>query len=194
MMRMIALAALAAVSGWAATGKNIDRPGIEAGEKDLLTEPALQWLKVYQLPINREVWRLEGALKSLDQDLPRVRDVFAKVGAAQAGAVESSGKTRRFSYRCSKDSARKALAELKKLGTFAEPSVHQIVEPVSRVEVQGKIKALETDKAGHAGELAKMPAVSALVEELLGHLRGVDSALSKPEVEVLVHLTVKEKS
>ena len=52
--------------------------------------------------------------------------------------------------------------------------------------------ALEADKAAHAAELSRMPAVSALVEELLGHLRGVQSALRNPDIEVLLQLTVKD--
>ncbi|MBI5240088.1 MAG: hypothetical protein HY926_06420 [Elusimicrobia bacterium] len=155
-------------------------------DKALIEHPPVQWLKLYSLPIYRESWKLEGSVKSLAQDLPRVREAFAKVGAAEVGE--------RLSYRCPKESAVKVLAALRKIGSFKEPAVRQFMEPVSRPEVQGKIQALGLDKAGHAAELAKMPAVSALVEELLGHLRGVETALSKPEVEVLIHLTVKEKN
>jgi hypothetical protein len=195
MMWGVWLGAMVAVAGFSAPGKTADQPnhGSVAEDKDLFAEPSVQWLKVYQLPINREIWRLEGSVKSLEQDLPKVREAFSGVGAALAGAEASSGKTRRLSYRCPKESAKRALAELRKLGSFGEPAVRELVEPVSRAEVQGKVQALEADKAVHAEELAKMPAVSALVEELLGHLHGVEAALDKPEVEVLVHLSIKEK-
>ena len=194
-MRGIWLGLAAAASGLCAPVKPDARPGGQYDTMDtaLIEHAQVQWLKVYHLPINNESWRLEGSVKSLDRDLPRVREAFSKVGAALAGAKESSGKTRRLDYRCPKESAKRALAELRKIGSFGEPEVRQFVEPVSRAEVQGKIQALEADKSGHGDELAKMPAVAALVEELLGHLRGVESALRKPEVEVLVHLTVKEK-
>ncbi len=186
----MALAAL----GLAAPLSTTDRPQDKKAEDQALIEhPSVQWLKIYHLPINAESWRLEGSVKSLERDLPRVREAFSKVGAALAGAKESSGKTRRLDYRCPKASAKRALVELGNIGFFGAPVVSQLVEPVSLVEVQGKIETLEADKAGHAEELSKMPAVSALVEELLGHLRGVESDLSKPEVEVMVHLIVKEK-
>ena len=188
------LAAALAAWGLAAPVNTTDRPQDKKTEDQALIErPPVQWLKLYSLPISRESWRLEGVVKSLDQDLPRVREAFSKVGAALVGAEEASVQTRRLSYRCPKESARRALTELKRIGTFGEPAVRQLVEPVSRAEVQGKIKALEADKAGHAEELSRMPAVAALLEEMLGHLRGVESALSKPEVEVLLHLSVKEK-
>jgi hypothetical protein len=192
-MRAILLGVLLAAAGAAAPVKP-DARHDTMDDTALIAHAPVQWLKVYALPINREVWRLEGSVKSLDKDLPRVREAFSKQGAASAGAKESSGQVRRLDYRCPKESAKRALAELKKIGSFGEPAVRQFTEPVSQAEVQGKIQALEADKAGHAGELAKMPAVSALVEELLGHLRGVESELRKPEVEVLVHLTVKEKN
>jgi hypothetical protein len=195
-MNGIWLAVMVAASGWAASGKAPEQPRdiSVTGDKDLFAEPPVQWLKVYPLPINREIWRLEVAVKSLEQDLPRVRAAFSKEGAALVGAEEASGKTRRLSYRCPKESAKRALAGLRMVGAFGEPAVRQLVEPVSRAEVRSRLQALEADKAGHPEELAKMPAVSALVEELLGHLRGVQAALDKPEVEVLVHLAVKEKS
>ena len=196
-MHAILLGAVLAAAGWAAPIKPETRPGGTPDASDqtaLIAHAPEQWLKVYPLPINREVWRLEITVQSLDKDLPRVREAFSKQGAALAGAKESSGKTWRLDYRCPKESAQRALAELRKIGSFGEPAVRQFTEPVSRAEVQGKIQALEADKAGHGAELAKMPAAAALVEELLGHLRGVESALRKPEVEVLVHLTVKEKN
>jgi hypothetical protein len=188
------LTAALAASGWAAPMGATDQPQDKKTEDKALIEGApVQWLKLYSLPISRESWRLEGSVKSLDQDMPRVREAFSKVGAA-LGRLDVSGRMWKLSYRCPRESAQRALAELKGIGVFGEPAVSQLLEPVSRAEVQGKISALEADKAGHAAELAKMPAVAALVEELLGHLRGVTAALDKPEVEVLVHLTVKEKS
>ncbi|MCX5797223.1 MAG: hypothetical protein NTY77_17165 [Elusimicrobia bacterium] len=194
-MSGIWLAAALAASGLAAPVSTTDRPQDKKTEdKGLIERAPVQWLKVYQLPIFRESWKLEGSVKSLDQDLPRVREAFSKEGAALVGADEASGKAKRLSYRCPKESAKRALAALKKIGTFGEPAVRQSMEPVSRVDVQGKIKALEADKTGHAEELAKMPAVTGLLDEMLGHLLGVEAALSKPEVEVLVHLSVKEKN
>ncbi|MDD5627745.1 MAG: hypothetical protein PHU21_01680 [Elusimicrobia bacterium] len=188
------LAAALAASGAAAPAGTPERMQEKKTEdKALIEHPPVQWLKVYSLPIYRESWRLEGLVKSLDQDLPKVREVFQKVGAARAGAEEASGRLRRLTYRCPKESAKRALAELKKAGSFGEPSVREIVEPVSRAEVQGRTKALEADKAGHAEELSRMPAVSALLDEMLGHLRGVESALAKPEVEVTLHLVIKER-
>jgi len=187
----LGLAAAALI--WAGPVKVSDRAQ-EADNQDLIAHQAVQWLKVYPLPIYKERWRLEGTVRSLERDMPRVREVFSRIGAALAGAGETAGKTRRLHYRCPKESAKRALEELRKIGVFGEPAVLQQMEPVSRAEVQTKIKALEADKAGHGQELGRMPAVAALVEELLGHLRGVEAALSKPEVDVLVHLTVREKS
>ena len=169
------------------------RPSDSAEDKTLVAHSSVQWLKVYSLPIYRERWRLEGRVKDLEADLPRVRQVFAKVGAALEGPPGDGlgGKSRRLIYRCPQKSARLALVELAKLGSFSAPRVQSSQEPVSLAEVQGKISSLEADKAGHAAELARMPAVAELVEELLGHLRGVASDLRRPEVDVLVELTVK---
>jgi hypothetical protein len=192
-MSGIWLAAALAASGLAASANSADRPqGTETEDKGLIAHPPVQWLKLYTLPVFRESWQLEGTVKSLDQDMPLVRGAFSKEGAALV-RLEVSGKTWRMNYRCTREAAGRALAELKRIGAFGEPAVRQLLEPVSRAEVRGKIEALEADKAGHAGELAKMPAVAAVVEELLGHLRGVAAALDKPEVEVQLRLIVKEK-
>jgi hypothetical protein len=187
------LAVALAAAGFAAPdntpGRSQDK---KTEDRALIERPPVQWLKLYSLPIFRESWRLDGSVKSLDHDMPRVREAFSKVGAALV-KLDVSGRTWKLSYRCPRESAQRALAELGQVGIFGEPEVSQLVEPVSRAEVRGKLQALEADKAAHPEDLAKMPAVAALVEELLGHLRGVEAALGKPEVEVLVHLTVKEK-
>jgi hypothetical protein len=197
-MQAILLGAALAAAGWAAPVSPAERPQDKSQEraegKALVEHASASWLKVYPLPVYRESWKLEGSVRSLAADLPRVREAFSQVGAALAGEEDPSGRSRRLSYRCPKESAVKALAALRRIGKFQPPAVRQLVEPVSRAEVLGKIRALEADKAGHGAPLAKMPAVSALVEELLGHLRGVETALSKPEVEVTVQLSVKEKN
>jgi len=190
--------ALLAASGWPAAPEPAgpqDQEAEKTRDKTLVAHPSESWLKVYPLPIYKESWRLEMAVKDLARALPLVRQAFAKVGASLAEPAEAAapGKVRRMTYHCSRKSARLALQELKQIGAFVEPSVRPILEPVSLSEVQGKIAALEADKAGHAGELSRMPAVSALVEELLGHLRGLETALRDSEVEVLLHLTVREK-
>jgi hypothetical protein len=195
----LALAAIGAAptperAGGKTDGKNIFLQE-EYGQMDLLTDTTTQWLKVYPLPIYRERWHLEGTVQSLEQDMPKLRQAFAKVGASLVEIDEGSAKSkaRRMAYRCPKEAAKLALQELRGIGAFGEPRVQPILEPVTLPEVQGKIAALQADKNGHAAELSRMPAVSALVEELLGHLRSVEAALRKPQVEVLIELTVKEQ-
>ncbi|HAM34444.1 MAG TPA: hypothetical protein DEB40_13355 [Elusimicrobia bacterium] len=184
---------------WAAAPKPAGRTQDQAAEKEadmtLVTHSAVQWLKVYPLPIYKERWNMELTVKSLGSDLPRVRSVFAKAGASlvDSDEVAAAGPLRKMSYRCSQKSARQALLDLRKIGSCREPVIRPIVEPVALSEVEGKISALEADRARHGVELSRMPAVSGLVEELLGHLRGVESALRKPEVEVLIHLTVGDR-
>jgi len=199
-MLSILLGGLIAVSGAAAPVKtlvrNEDKTEDNTDETTLVGHPPVQWLKTYTLPIYQERWRLEGAVKHLDTGLSEARQVFAKLGASEVERAETTegGKARRLTYRCPQKSAQLALQELKKVGVFAPPAVRPIVEPVSLPEVQAKIAALEADKNAHTEQLATMPAVSALLDELLGHLRGVESSVRKHEVEVLIHLTLREKA
>lgn len=200
-MRLIASAVCVLALGAVAAGNKPggppeDKARASARGKELVAHQPVQWLKVYTLPVYRERWRLEGEVADLGQALPQVREAFARTGASLGGPGDGApgAKLRRLTYRCPKESAQRALQEIGRLGTFSAPAVQAIMEPVSLAEVQGKIAALQADKARHAKALARMPAVSALVDELLGHLRGVESALRKPEVEVLVELTLSEKS
>ncbi len=190
-MNILCLCAALALGAAAAPANGSEKAREKIAEKTLIEHPPVQWLKLYELPVSRESWRVEGAVKSLAADLPRVKEAFAKVGASFAGTEEAAGKARRLSFRCPKESAKKALAGLGKVGSFKEPAVRQSVEPVSAAELDGKIAALEAEKSARAAELARMPVSSALLEELLGHLRGVKASLGKPEVTVLV--VVKEK-
>lgn len=162
----------------------------EPDDQTLLTAPAVQWIKNYPISPYKERWKVELTVKSAEKDLLRVRQIFAKAGAS---LIQTSAKAPQLSFRCVKKTASQALAELKELGPVTEPKVNPIVEPVPLAEVQAKIKALSADKEAHAAQLALMPSVSALVDELLGHLRVVEAALKKTDVEVLLDLTIKEK-
>ena len=200
-MRLIASAVCVLALGAVAAGNKPggppeDKARVSARGKELVAHQPVQWLKVYTLPIYRERWRLEGSVADFGQALPQIREAFAKTGASLDGPADSAQglKMRRMAYRCSKESAKRALQDIGKMGTFSEPAVQASLEPVSLAEVQAKIAALQADKTRHARQLARMPAVSALVDELLGHLRGVESAVRRGDVEVLVELTLSEKS
>ncbi|MDD5655915.1 MAG: hypothetical protein PHF00_01505 [Elusimicrobia bacterium] len=179
---------------WAGAGKDSQRePGRQAEDKALVARSPETWLRVYSLPIYRENWTLEMSVKSLRRGRPRVKEVFARLGAsmpAPEGAPEAGGV---LTYHCTRKTALEALAQLRALGKVSQPAVRPILEPVSLPEVQRKIKLLEADQAGHPGQLSAMPAVSELVGEVLDHLRTVEAALLKPDGAVLLRLALREE-
>ena len=152
-------------------------------------------MKVYPLPIYKERWRLEGTVHSLEQDMPRLREVFSKVGAALAGAGETTGKTRRLAYRCQKGVGQA------RAGGAQEDRLFRGTGGPAAGGAGGPHRGAGKDPGAGGGQSGARQGAgadawrrTALVDEMLGHLRGVEAALNKPEVEVLVHLTVREKS
>ena len=193
MHRGILLLALAAAPAWPAGKAAADRaPGPAAENKALIAQSPESWLKVYSLPIYRENWTVEIAVGNLGRDLPRVKDVFVRLGASRPAPEGSPEPRGGLAYHCTRKSATEALAQLRSLGRVTEPAVRPILEPVSLSEVQGKIRLLEADQAANRVQLAAMPAVSDLVGEVLDHLRTVEAALLKPDAAVLLRLTVRE--
>ena len=72
-MQGIWLSLAVATSGLCAPVNTTDRPQDKKTEdKSLIERSPVQWLKVYNLPINVESWRLEGSVPSLDR-LPTLR-------------------------------------------------------------------------------------------------------------------------
>ncbi|MFA6003245.1 MAG: hypothetical protein WC881_04180 [Elusimicrobiota bacterium] len=186
---------LAAAGAGSAANHAADKQALEPGGRDLLAAPDVQWLKIYPLPIYKERWRMELAVSRMDQAMPRVRQAFTRAGAAagdqETPASAKPGLRRKLSYHCMREAAREVVRELRKIGRLPEPRIEPVLEPVALPEVRAKILQLTAEREAHGPELANMPAVALLVEELLGHLRGVEASLRKTEVEII--LSVREQ-
>ncbi len=154
-----------------------------------------EWLKIYQSSPVRENWTVYLDVEDFDKDLPRVLESLAKSKALITRPLSGFASSRRkkvqqLSYRIPEKKAGKALKKLRKIGRLEK----RRVIPSPRVpikEVREKTRKLSAEKKAHAEALSRMPAVSALVSELLEHLRHVES-VEKSERSVLVNLTIRE--
>jgi hypothetical protein len=192
-MRLIAVALLLlSLPAWCLAEKTASRDS--AGQdKTLVVHAPESWLKIYSLPIYRENWTLQLAVKRLARDLPKVKDIFTKLGASMPAPEGPAEAKDVLIYHCTRKTASEALSRLSAVGRVQGPAIQPILEPVSLPDVQRKIGLLEADESAHKKQLAEMPAVSELVGEVLDHLRTVEAALRKPDRAVLLRLTVKEE-
>lgn len=170
----------------------------EPVKADLITSPPVSWLKTYSLSPYKELWSINVEVKNLEKDAPRLAKSFEKAGASltQPLAFFPSSRTdrsRQLSFRSSLKGAQAVLKILRKTAVVKDLRQRPAAEPISLKEISGKIEKLESDRRSRAAELASMPAVSALVEELLAHLSSARSVHERKDSEVLINIALKEK-
>jgi len=181
---------------WAQNKKPIDQKKDLAEDMALITSERPYWLKIYSLIPYSEEWTPNLKVKNLQKDLPRILKVFEKNGGALTVPLQNSAagaKSQQLSYKLSDKAGREALAGLKKFSSFNEPRVRLAAESTPLAEVKAKIEKLMPERAAHAKELAGMPAISGIADELLEHLLLVESIAKKKEMQVLLNITVEEK-
>jgi len=154
------------------------------------------WLNLYELSSYKEEWTATLRVPYLKAALPTVLAAFKAQGAALAQPLENFAsskiaQTQQLSYRLSRAQAQNALDALKKDG-FLVLSLRQAPAPdsASLPEINAKIKALMSERAAHRAALAKMPAVAALVDQMLSHLVMVKEVQERAQAVVILNLTV----
>lgn len=171
----------------------------EAGRTDLLAEAPIDWTKTYSLAPYREFWTLEVAVKDYNKDLPKVISLLEKSGAqavlppAQSAHGETL-KSQQLSYRLPEKSGRDFLKKLGRLGAVGAPRITHSGEPINLAEVDEKLARLSAERGAHPRELAAMPSVAALVDEMVQHLSAVKRVRESVETQVTLNITVREKS
>ena len=196
----IALAVLAATTLVASLVKaeGPREKGQYVSDQALLARPPVYWLKTYSLSPYKEYWTLVIEVRKLDRDLPKILIIFSegKAKLTQPFATFPASKiehSQQLSYRLELKSAKKALKNLRKIAAFPEPLVRPAAEVVPMAEVKDKINRLISEKTAHSKELSAMPALSAIVDELLEQLLLVEAVRDKTDAEVLLNMTIQEK-
>lgn len=164
-----------------------------------ISDAAVDWLRVYPLAEYREFWTTTTEVKSLQKDLPRVMAAVEKHGGALVtplanSAASPTAGTQQLTYRLTVKDAPSALKALKKIGLTTPPQVRPSGEKLPASEIKSKLEALAKDKREHAAELARMPAVSGLVDAAMGHLAAADAVAERAGGEVVLDLTVQERA
>lgn len=193
-MSLAAAVLLSAASLWGA-----EQRGAMEGNRELIAPIPVQWLKTYSLSPYKEHWSVGIEVKDMEKETPKLIRVFEKAGAALTQPldffpVSRTEKSQQLSFRSSFKAAQAVLKVLRKTATLKDLRQRPAAEPISLAEVQGKINGLEADRKAHAAELAAMPAVASLVEELLAHLSSVRAIQKDSGSEVLMNVTLKEKA
>ena len=162
--------------------------------------PRTDWLDLYGLSPYKEQWTATVRVQYLKTALPKVLAAFTAQDAALSQPLENFAsskiaQTQQLSYRLSRAQAQNALDALKKDG-FLVLSLRQAPAPdsASLPEINAKIKALMSERAAHRAALAKMPAVAALVDQMLSHLVMVKEVRERAQAVVILNLTVSGKN
>lgn len=186
-MKALLLAALA----FAAAPPD-EKKALWKGPPDVVTPMPLQWLKVYPLTPYKAHWSFEIEVKDFDRTIAALQ----KLGLRPTQPLElfPAAKTQRqVSFKGSFKQAESAEKRLRKLGKVLDLRRRAVTEPVSLAEVNEKIAKLSAERAASPDALAKMPSVSAAVDELLGHLLSVKALQERTDSEVLLNLTLRLK-
>ena len=165
-------------------------------DKILVAPPPVHWLKNYAVAPFREFWSARLTVKDLDESLPKVVAGLERAGAEMtqkmAAFISSpSGRVQQLSFRVPAKKADKVLKAARKLGRLTGPDVRPSLDAVTLDEVRAKRAALDADRKARAAELATMPAVSAVADELAAQLRAAESALLKRDEQLLLNLTIE---
>ncbi len=153
------------------------------------------WLKTYVFAPYRESWRGELSVKGLDASLPKVAEAVEKSGGRLTQPLSSfvrSVSEQQLTLTVPQKKAKALLQALRKLGKLPDPAVRQGGAPIPLDEVREKLARLTKDKMDNGAALAKVPAASEAVDEMIEHLANIEAVGRSSEGEVLWNLTVKE--
>lgn len=183
-MRLIALTALLAAAGAAPL------PAHRAGE--------VYWTKIYPTSLYKEIWNGELAVADLKKDVVRAVAAIEKAGGRLAQppqnfAFSETAGTQQLSFAASREGAAAALKGLRKVGALPDPRVSPTAPRPPLEEIRAKIAAITEEKRTAAQALARTPAASAALDEVLEHLLLVESLSRPSDSDVLFNLTVRRK-
>ena len=164
-----------------------------------ISEATVDWLRVYPLAVYREFWTGTMEVRDMQKDLPRVIEALEKRGGTTEtplanSAGSATGGTQQLSYRLKAKDAQAAVKALGKIGKLPPPAVRPSGEKLPLPEIKSKLAALSKDKQEHAADLARMPAVSGLVDAAIGHLAAAEAVGERGEGEVVLNLTVQQRA
>jgi hypothetical protein len=174
-------------------------PGsVEDDSKDLVSPAPVDWTRLYSLAPYREVWTLTVDVKQYDKGLPDVLKIFDDANVKLTIPLTefphgAEAKSQQLSYKLTEKIGRGLLKKLQKIGAVTGPKITHAGEPVNLAEVSDKLAKLTADKSAHSTELAQMPSVSAMVDEMIQHLSAVKQVRESVDTEVLLNMTVREK-
>jgi hypothetical protein len=152
------------------------------------------WMRTYSLAPYRETWSGALEVKKLDAAVPKVVAAVEQNGGRLTQPLAlfvRSSTEQQLALTVPLKNAKALLAALRKLGK-AEPAVRPLGEKIPLPEVREKLKILSKEKTENSVALAKTPAVSEAVDEMIEHLANVEAVARSTDGEVLWNLTVKE--
>ena len=165
---------------------------------DLFTDKPIDWTKTYSLAPYREFWTFDVDVKDYNKDLPKVMTLLEKSGAQATVpptqmAHGADLKSQQLSYKIPAKAGHEFLKSLEKLGRFSAPKISHSGEPISLPEVKEKLGKLTSERDAHPHELALMPSIAFMVDEMIQHLSAVKQVRESVDTQVMLNLTVREK-
>ncbi|MHB2025600.1 MAG: hypothetical protein ACYCPQ_03005 [Elusimicrobiota bacterium] len=161
---------------------------------------ATNWLDLYSLSSYREEWTATIRVNQLESDLPVILSAFQSARAEllepiQNFASSKTGHSQQLSYHLSKREAERVFSVLKNDGFFLI-GLRKSSAPgnVPDDEVNRKIKILITERKSNRAVLSRMPAIAAVINQLIDRLVMVDEVSARAKPVVLLNVTVIGKN
>jgi len=166
------------------------------GDRALIDDVEIPWLKIYSLSPVEEVWTMNLEVKNLPKKLEKVLAAFKKNGAVLDRAIKYFPRTfteQQLSYQVSREGGKKIQKRLSKIGRLGKLRVRRKIPRGVRAEALDKLVKLRTERDLHARELAGMPVISKIVHELIVHLAIVEAVRAQTQSKVKINITIRER-
>lgn len=158
--------------------------------------PAPYWLKSCPRPELGGIWHVDLRVKDLSKHKGKVYDALKKNGCGLTQPLSNfpstkDGRHAQLSCRIPRAGAEKALLRLRRLGEVVRLEKRE-EDPAPSVECSEKLARLKADREAEGAALARVPAVSALVEETEASLEASARAYAASKDVVLLNLALDE--
>ncbi|MBI3507578.1 MAG: hypothetical protein HY059_22305 [Proteobacteria bacterium] len=161
------------------------------------TPVAKYWLRMYPLEPFESYWHVTLTVDSVQKATAAALEIMKKNGGEPTIplALEVSSRKdpyQQLSYKVSAAKTGKIVKALQKLGAAESSSRVPVTAPSVFVEAKDKLLKLEAETGSNIEALSKMPAVSALANELVEHLVNVVRVHDASKDRALLNIELKQ--
>jgi len=163
--------------------------------------PASQhfWLRQYPIPEIGAHWHIDLRVKDFHKARRNILELMKKHKAEPRLPLAGTGsspdfKYQQFSFKIVRKAATKVFKRLERMGVVRRAQQKEDNLPDYSQEISIKLGRLRAERQAGGEILRRLTAVSALAEELVGHLESVEASRLRARETVLLNIVLEEES